>query len=185
MNLIRASRCGSMLGLLLLAACATTSTGSDHYPQADFSGYQTYAWISEDPLIRPRGASTEVSPLTLRRISEAVESGLAAKGYRRVESPQGADFVVAFTVGARDRIDADAYPAPFRGPWLWGWDDRRVDVRVYREGTLSIDFFDGKTRQPVWHGWARKTITSADVADPGPAINDAVARILRAFPPQP
>lgn len=167
---------------LLLAACATMQTGSDQYPGAQFGAYATYAWIGDDPLIRPRDSQAPISALTVRTIREAVESGLSAKSYRKVDSAAEADFVVSFTVGARDRIDAESYPVPYRGPWLWHWTGRSVDVQVYREGTLSLDIFDGKSRQPVWHGWARKTITGADEADPGPAIRSAVGKILRRFP---
>jgi hypothetical protein len=55
-------------------------------------------------------------------------------------------------------------------------------LRVYREGTLSIEIFDGATRQPVWHGRARKEITGADESDPQPVIRKAVAAILGKFP---
>jgi hypothetical protein len=167
---------------LLLAGCAAMSVSSQQYPQADLGGYHSYAWIAEDPLIRPRGAEPEISPLTARRIREAIEAELAAKGYTAVAAPATADFVVAFTVGTRDRIDAMSYPAPYRGPWRWSWYGAETDLRVYREGTLSIDIFDGATKQPVWHGRARKTITSSDVSDPGPVIQRAVKAILARFP---
>jgi hypothetical protein len=124
----------------------------------------------------------QVSALTVRRIQEAVDARLTAMGYGKIQSASQADFVVSFTVGARDRLDTEAYPVPYRGPWLWEFRWTAVDVQVYREGTLSIDLFDGKSRQPVWHGWARKIITDADEADPGPAIKSAVSKILRRFP---
>jgi hypothetical protein len=183
MNQTGTLRRGAMVaGLLLLAACATMQTGSDQYPRAELDGYSSYAWIGEDPLIRPQGEQMQISALTVRLIREAIEGELAAKGYRMVGVAADADFVVAFTVGARDRLSTESYPAPYRGPWSWGWEGRYLDVQTYREGTLSIDIFDGESRQPVWHGWARKTITSADTDDPGPVIKSAVARILREFP---
>jgi hypothetical protein len=138
--------------------------------------------MSDDPMLRPRDGGSQVSALNIRRIQEAVETELSAKGYAQVDSPTNADFVVAFTVGARDRIDVESYPAPYRGPWWWGWYGREVDMRTYREGMLSIDIFDGASRQPVWHGRARKEITGGDVADPAPLIKRAVTAILREFP---
>lgn len=167
---------------LLLAACASLSVSSHRYPQADFSGYRSYAWIAADPLIRPDESKDQISALTIRQIREAVESDLAEKGYTNTGAPANADFVVAFTVGTRDRIDAQSYPVPYRGPWEWNWYGNGMDLRVYREGTLSIDIFDGRSRQPVWHGRARKIITGADESDPGPVIRQAVASILRKFP---
>lgn len=172
------------LAVLGLAGCASTplDVGSEQHPQADLTGYRSFVWISEDPLIRPSRDASPVSPLTARLIREAIERELSSKGFNRVADGSSADFVVAFTVGARDRIDADSYPEPYRGNWLWRWEGRYVDLRTYREGTLSIDVFDGKSRQPVWHGWARKTITQADSSDPDPVIRRAVARILEKFP---
>ncbi len=167
---------------LLLAGCAAMSVSSQKYPQADFSGYRSYAWIAEDPLIRPQGTEPQISALTARRIREAIEAELASKGYTAVTEPSGADFVLAFTVGTRDRIDATSYPMPYRGPWRWSWYADETDLRVYREGTLSIDIFDGATKQPVWHGRARKEVTSSDVSDPGPVIKQAVTSILKQFP---
>jgi hypothetical protein len=182
MNIAAFLRAGFAAPLLLLAACSSLSVSSHKYPQADFSGYRSYAWIAVDPVIRPRGAQPEISALTVRSIREAIEAEFAARGYKAVAVPADADFVVAFTVGARDRIDAQSYPVPYRGPWEWGWYRNATELRVYREGTLAIDIFDGATRQPVWNGRARKEITSADESDPQPAIRKAVASILRKFP---
>lgn len=182
MNTVNASKAAWIIVPLLLAGCATMSVSSQKYPQADFSGYRSYAWIAEDPLIRPSDTEPQISAVTARRIREAIESELAVKGYTGVASPEDADFVVAYTVGTRERIDAMSYPLPYRGPWRWSWYAAGTDLRVYREGTLSIDIFDGASKQPVWHGRARKEVTGADVSDPGPVIKQGVAAILKQFP---
>jgi hypothetical protein len=61
---------------------------------------------------------------------------------------------------------------------------RDADVSTYREGTLAIDVFDGRTNQPVWHGWASKRITERDIANAAEQIPVAVAAILESFPPR-
>lgn len=129
----------------------------------------------------PHRTSGSITPDTIL-IREAIEAELAVKGYTSVAAPAEADFVVAFTVGTRERIDATSYPVAYRGPWRWNWYAAETDLRVYREGTLSIDIFDGATKQPVWHGRARKAITSSDVSDPGPVIKQGVMSILKQFP---
>jgi hypothetical protein len=58
-----------------------------------------------------------------------------------------------------------------------------LDVRQYREGTLSIDVFDAKTHRPVWHGWAKKELTRADIENSEGPIRKAVTAILAKFPP--
>ena len=173
------------LPCLLASACAVMEVGSDYYRAADFSTLQTYAWIAESPLIRSQSRRVEVSPATVRRIQEAIERELAAKGLEQVATREQADFAIAFTVGARDTINIDDYPPYYRGDWDWRtpYYGAAIDEDMYTEGTLAIDIFDNGMRGPVWHGWARKTITGADVDDPESTINAAVAAILAGFPP--
>ena len=155
-----------------LAACDTLSSHSDYDHSVDFSGYRTFAWISEKPMI---AASPDVSPLAQGRIQRAITSTLAAKGIRYVEDPAAADFVIAFTVGSRQEIRASpGWGAPY-------YDAANVDA--YTQGRLAIDVFDAKKKQPVWTGVATKSVTGADQANVEALINKAVAKILESFPP--
>ena len=123
--------------------------------------------------------------MTVRRIREAIERDLAAKGFELVAANEDADVALSFTVGARDMISIDDYPPFYRGEWSWRtpyyWPN--VDVAMYTEGMLAIDVFENATREPVWHGWARKSIVGSDIRDPESTINDAVTAILEDFPP--
>lgn len=181
-------RIGLVVVLLALfsGGCVSTIEAQCDYDYSQvFSTYKTFAWISDDPLIQVPGQHLEVSPLNRKRIVDAIESGLAAKGMQHVAQGEQADFVVSYTVGTRDRLDVQSYPPLYRGPWHWGYPffGRDVDARVYREGTLSIDIFDGRTHQPVWHGWARKELTESDIKHAADQIPKAVQKILFAFPP--
>lgn len=169
--------------MMLLVGCVAIPTGSDRYSGANFAAYHTYAWISADPLIHQAGTQ-EISALSVRRVREAIEHELAAKRYQKLDAASSADFVVAISVGARDRLAAESYPVPYRGPWTWEWRATAVDVHTYVEGTLSIDIFDGTSKQPVWHGWATKVITDSDRENPAPLIQRGVAKVLRDFPTQ-
>jgi hypothetical protein len=171
---------------LSLSGCATTlQTHSDHDATQNFSGYRTYAWMADQPMIAPPDEVARVSPLNRRRIEEAIESELAAKGFQKATDRASADFAVSYTVGARDRVDVYSYPAPYAGPWRWGYPyfGHDVDVTMYREGTLAIDVFDGKSHQPVWHGWATKRISERDVKHAAQQIPPAVATVMKDFPP--
>jgi hypothetical protein len=178
------------IGLLLLAlltSCATTfPVRTDFDRQADFSGYRTFTWISDNPLIVPDGGNPEISPLTRSRIVTAIENELERKGYVKAARGQNADFAVGFTVGTRDRIDIDSYPSAYRGSWYWRHSFWYYDVRTwhYQEGMLAIDVFDQATHRPVWHGFTSKRITSGDRENPAPVIREAVAAILAKFPPR-
>lgn len=172
--------------VLMLSGCATTlETHSDHDRSQRFTSYRTFAWMADQPMMATPEDVVRVSPLNRRRIEEAVEKELAGKGFQKVAQRDAADFVVSYTVGARDRLDVQSYPVPYRGPWVWGWPyfGHDVDVTTYRQGTLAIDVFDGKTHQPVWHGWGTRRITEGDVKKAAELIPPAVASILKAFPP--
>ena len=179
--------------VVLLAACAAGFQAThDHDPSVNFSGYKTYAWISEHPM--QVGAVSRVpNPLLERRVMSSIESALAAKGYSRVAQPIAADFVVAFTVGSRDEIRVDSYPAMAGGAswghpghYRWGgaYYGTETRVRQYTKGTLAVDIFDVAQRRPVWHGIAEKKISDADREDAVNTINAAVGAILAGFPPQ-
>jgi Domain of unknown function (DUF4136) len=175
----------SLLLLLTLIAggCQSIQTRSDYDHRIDMSGYRTFSWISAHPMI---AAAANVSPLTEGRVELAIIDTMQQKGITFVPDAKQADFVVAFTVGSRQkvRVDTTTYPMAYRGPWVWGpgyYQD--VDVREYTEGRLAIDIFDTKLHQPVWHGYGTKSITGSDRDNPAPAIQKAVAAILKPFPP--
>ena len=176
------------VAVLALAACATLRVGSDYSRTANFAAYHTFAWMPPH-----KGYYSEASnPLVVQRTHDAIQQALTAKGYRRVSDPAEADFVVDFTIGSRERTDIYSYPAPYGGPWIregpywWGapfWGST-IDVDQYRQGTISIDLFDGRTHRPVWHGWARKRLTRADIEHSQSSIREAVEAILARFPPK-
>jgi hypothetical protein len=173
--------------VLFITGCATTmETQSDHDPSQSFSGYSTFAWIADQPMMVPPAQVARVSPLNRKRIEDAIESELAAKGFRKSPDRAEASFVVSYTIGARYRVDVRSFPAPYTGPWRWGWPYywNDVDARMYTEGTLAIDVFDGATHQPVWHGWASKRILAQEVEQAAQEIPLTVAAILKDFPPR-
>ena len=156
--------------------CESISVKDDFDSSFNFSGYHTYSWISRSPLV---SKAPETSPLAEGRIENAVKSVLSQKGFRFVEDPAGADFVMAFTIGSRQqvRVTSNPYAVGYgAGPYMWGrpyYQD--IDVREFTEGRLALDIFDVKLKQPVWHGHATKSITSSDQKNAEELINKAVA----------
>ncbi|MGA7540844.1 MAG: DUF4136 domain-containing protein [Steroidobacteraceae bacterium] len=177
---------GLTVGAIALAACATLRVGSDHDPAASFSTYHTYVWMPPHT-----NAYESPNPLVVQRAHDAIEDALSAKGYQLAGNAAQADVVVDFTIGSRERTDVQSYPAPYGGPWFgrsywWGapyWGSE-VNVHQYREGTISIDIFDGRTHRPAWHGWARKELTHADLEHSAGSIREAVDSVLAQFPPK-
>jgi hypothetical protein len=181
---LAASRwCGMAIIALTGAACASLQVGSDYDRTVDFSGFHTFAWMA-------REHRATQNPLVVQRARDAIEGELTQKGYRLVADSAAPDFQVDFTIGAHDRMDIQSYPAPYGGPW--GWEQRgwwgypywgeQISVRQYREGTLAVDVFNAHTHRPVWHGWAKKELTEADIQHSEGAIRSAVSGVLAPFP---
>jgi len=133
------SRMRMALIALTLSACTTLQVGSDFDRSANFSGYHTFAWM-------PRERYGSSNPLVVQRAQDAIQAELVHRDFSYVGDSAAADFVVDFTIGARERVDVHAYPAPYGGwyggyPGWWGYPywGTELDVRQYREGTLSVD----------------------------------------------
>lgn len=175
------------IGALLLAAgCSTIQSGSHYDETFDFRSWETWSWIADDPHVG--GGGTEIDdPLAHAKIRDAISEQLHLKGYRFVDDRDSADFVISYSLGSRDKLRVSSYPVAYRGPWGWHVVGSRYYVNeyeehVYTEGTLAVDAFDGETRQPVWHGWASKSVTRQDRANPDQAIKTGVARVFEPFP---
>jgi hypothetical protein len=166
---------------LVLSGCAALRVGSDFDRSATFSSYHTFSWM-------PREHYGTRNPLVVQRARDAIQAQLTQRGLTYVSDSAAADVVVDFTIGARERTDIQSYPAPYTGWWYgrwWGYPywGSEVDVRQYREGTLSIDLFDNHSHKPVWHGWAKKELSQADMEQSEAPIRAAVAAVLSRFPP--
>lgn len=177
-----------LAAMLLIAGavtgCATLRVGSDYDHQASFGGFHTFTWV-------PRERYGTRNPLVVQRARDAIQAELLRKGYVFAPEAAAADFAVDFTIGSRVRMDVHSYPASYVGGWNWGtpgwwgypyWGSQ-VDIRQYREGTLSVDVFDARTHRPVWHGWAKKELSTSDVERSEEPIREAVRAILARFPP--
>ena len=150
-----------VLAALALSACASTpDVTSDTTPGANFANYKTFTWVNPLP---PAG----MNPVAFERIRQGVEGQLIAKGYSKAEP---GDLSVILTLGARDKTDVTT----------WGRFGQQVDIYTYTEGKLSVDVFDTKTKQPLWHGQATQTITPGK-SDPA-LIDAAVNGVMAKFP---
>ena len=182
----------AFLSLGLVACASGFKATYDSDPAHDFSGYQTYAWMSANPMIV--GPTDRMpNPLLEPKIMAAIENGLATRGYSKLDDPEAADFVLSFTVGSREEIQVNSYPATYagygyRGAWGWGAPyygmATETQVRQYQKGMLALDVFDVKEHRPVFHAVAEKSITESDRKNSDETIQAAVDAVLQAFPPQ-
>lgn len=162
----------------------------DYDPSVNFTQYKTFAFISDHPLLREEG-STGGSPLLEGRLMRVTENILAARRFTRIEDREKADIAVAFTVGNREKIQVNSYPAPYR-PYYGGWGHRgwgagyyggTTTAHQYTEGTLQIDIYDVSEHKPIWLGQSSKRITQKMRENAQDTIDLIVANILSTFPP--
>ena len=179
----------TLLLSLVFSGCGTIKSGAHHDETfSGFHAFKSFAWIADDPLVLGENEVSPISPLTKKKIVSRIEGELERKGFRKAATRDDADFILAYTVGTRDTIDSRSYPVSYRGEWGWQLHGRYYYVNepvqtMHTEGTLGVDVFDGRTNQPVWHGWATKTITHTDRSDPDGMINRGVSLLFADFPP--
>ncbi len=177
---------------LLVAACATPIKSTiDQASDSDISAFKTYAWISDEPYTSGNAARSElINPLNFRRVREGIEEELNRKGYVKTAQNE-ADFVLGFTLGARDRVRVQHYYDNF-GYRYFGNYGRfgfrpgigiTSSVRTVTEGTLAVDLFDNRTREAIWHGVATRSL-SGD-ANGQELIMEAVAALIGPIPARP
>ena len=179
----------AFVALLVAIACETPiHVAVDVDPDADLSTFQSYAWVSPEPLIGQVSGVTEgppISPIDDKRIRKAVGAQLAAKGWREMETIEQADLVVSYGVGTEHRTEIYETPGAIGysrygygyGGWYAG---STVYTKQYTEGTLTLEFFDRRTRQAAWVGWASKRLSRSEPR--GEVIEAAVQKILQDFP---
>jgi hypothetical protein len=169
--------------LLIVSACEATRVQSDYLESFSFAGHDTFAWVSEHPMVVH---SADVSPFAEERIAQAIINVLQQKGVRHVDHPADAELLVGFTVSAKEKISVHStpYPVPYWGMYPWVGDYYQgAYVHQYTEGRLTIDIFDTAEKLPVWHGSATKNVGVDDEQKGKRMANEAVAAILATFPP--
>jgi hypothetical protein len=166
---------------LAAAGCSGVSYNNDFDPTIDFAGYSTYAWVEDVDSNASQGRN--IDPLDERRIIAAVDSGLAAKGYRKVTTGRPS-FLVNFYVTTQDKIDVSTYHT---GWGYYGWyGGTQTSVRQWTEGTLVVDFIDTNEKDLAWRGWATASVDDFARMQPQEKtrrITEIIDGILRQFPP--
>jgi hypothetical protein len=186
--------------LLLLNACATKPVVfSDFDERHDFTTVKTISWVQNPPMLR--SGDYPVSGIAEVRMTEAIKNEFIVKGYEFIENTENSDLSVTYTMGAREKIEIVEYDHPYYrrysdGGWgayyfpyfihfefdrgNRGYTDRLP--RSYTDGTIAIDIFDTKTKQPVWHTKASKRLSSKDLNSHLKNASNVAKKLLADFP---
>lgn len=176
-----------------LAGCSSMEISYDYDPKADFAGLKTYDWIDKPQKLTgdPR---IDGNTILETRIHEAVNSGLAARGFRKVTSDP--DFLVGYHVSLDKRRSVQTlnsyygygpgwgygYGASYR-PGVWAGAPETY-VYEYEEGTLIVDIVDPRNNELIWRGSAQDEVHFKSTPEKDQAqLNEAVHKMLEKFPP--
>jgi hypothetical protein len=166
----------TFLPIAAVTACvafAAVSTDYDHH--ADFARYHTYYWI---------GVKAGNS-LWQDRIMNAVNAQLAAKGWTLTQGSGDAAVSAFGKVNEQDNLQTfyDGFPGwGWRG-WGGGMAMSTTQVVPEKVGNLTVDIFDGNTKQLIWRGQATDTLSSkAEKNDK--RMDKSVDEMFKHFPPK-
>lgn len=161
---------GSTIAFAILAFAADVATDYNH--RADFSRYHTYSWIG-----------VRAGDLWQDRIMQAVDNQLMSKGWMKV--PSGGDASVA---GVGKITEEDTLQTFYDGYPGWGWggwpgmDTATTTTIPQKVGNLTVDVFDGSTRQLIWRGQVADTLSSKPEKNQH-KLESAVQKMFDHFPP--
>jgi hypothetical protein len=172
--------------MLLQAGCALEAR-TDSDPGASLSVCHSYAF-AEAAESRPEGATAFGNPLNEKRLRDAIASGLAAHGIPAAAEGAAADCVVGYAIGSRLAPD----PAAPRFSWGLGWGGwghhgmgGSLAWQVpydYREGRVTVNLYDARSHQALWHAYVDADVTGLTGADAEQRIKAVVDAIFKKFP---
>jgi hypothetical protein len=168
----------------IAVGCRTVSVSADWDQNHDFSGYRTFGWLHAQ---QPETGDFRIdNPLVDKRIREAIDKTLQARGYEKV-GDTGADFLVGYHLDVEKRLDVQTmntyYGYGRHGRW-GGVGYPQTYVNEYEQGSLVIDVADTSRRELVWRGTGTRRVSQSSSPEKSSQVTDkAVAEILARFPP--
>ncbi|MGD9843739.1 MAG: DUF4136 domain-containing protein [Steroidobacteraceae bacterium] len=174
---------------LLLAACSTPRVRSDYNAKLSIGNYHSYVWEQAE-IDATTGGPAFNNPLNEQRLRDAIDAQLAANGLQLAEAGATPDSYVTLAIGTRQAIN-DRDRSPVRVGFGFGtWGPRfgssiymsDVGGYNYREGRVTLDFYDAATRKPIWHATVEQDLTYMTGDSAQKRINQLVDAMFAKFP---
>jgi Domain of unknown function (DUF4136) len=168
------------VALLLIASAAWAKTNTDYDHKVNFAAFKTYSW----------GKVQTANSLWNQRVKDAVDSQLAAKGWRQV--PSGGDVIVNAFEKTKPEQTINTFYDGFGGGGgrrfggfggFGGFGDATTTVDTYKVGTLVVDMMAANSNNLIWRGAASDTLSS-NADKQTKKLNSEVEKLFKHFPPE-
>ncbi|WP_396210132.1 DUF4136 domain-containing protein [Flavobacterium sp.] len=159
--------------VITLTSCSSVHVNADYDSKSSFSNYKTYAYLKSGI------DKAEISDLDKKRILNAIDEVLPAKGITKSENP---DLLISIFTKEKERVDVSQ-----NFGWGWGWNPYWgvgfSNVTTTPVGTLFIDIIDAKTKELIWQGEGSGYLTK-NTEKKEARIKEFVSKILEQYPPK-
>ena len=179
-------------GAVLFAGCtATAHIEKDN--AADFTKYQTYAWVEKYKTADSTAKQKGNSDLAEANIRTAVNEQLQKSGWREVKA--NPDIMVNYELlveknlrEQRDPVYTQSFTRSYYNRYTgrintFYYPSRFVGYESYstsiKEGTVTITMIDNKTDKTIWQGWTTTELNSNKFT--GREIDQNVKTIFKKF----
>lgn len=174
---------------LILAFSFVCSYGQkvtgDYEKTTDFSKYKTYqfvGWQSDGDKI--------MTDFDKKRLRDAIQEEMKSRQFELVES--GADMAICLFVVVDKKTSTTAYTnyygavgyghgRRYHGGWGGGYATTTYSENDYLQGTLVFDMYDTQTKDLLWQGVAKGTV-SAKPEKREKKIPKTIKKLMKKFP---
>jgi hypothetical protein len=134
-----------------------------------------------------RNEPAYANPLNDKRLRDAIAGQFSTRGVALAAEHEAGECVVRYSIGTRLEVDPGA--SRFNWGLGWGWGGRRGfgsmgwDMPMaYRDGRVSVDLFDARSHEALWHAYVDEDVTRLTGDDAERRIHAVVAAIFAKFP---
>lgn len=174
---------------LLLAACSGPVVRYDYDKSVNLANYHA---ARMDNLVSDvhEGGKAFQNPFNEQRLKDAVSREFAARGIAIADDAHAEDCYVVISIGTRRAVEPENRSSvrfgfgfgtwrPGFGSSVYVMDDPWT---YYREGRVTIDLFDSKTKKVLWHASAEEDLTYLTQDNAEQRINKVVTAMFAKFP---
>ncbi|MCU4157115.1 DUF4136 domain-containing protein [Carboxylicivirga sp. A043] len=148
--------------IVLLSSCSSVKVVSDMDKTVDFIQYKTYSFLGWE-----KNSDELLTEFDKKRVKDAFANEFKARGLKFVET--GGDMEISLFVVVDQKTSTTAYTdyystgymgyRRYRGGWGYGYAETTYSENDYLEGTLVLDVFDASSKEQIWQGVVKSTVT--------------------------